>query len=268
MLINTLDVMNTKPGILPSELKRLSRWVKLFIWATVIGGLLTIMHGLHVRYDPGAARHYGRVAHVHIGGRDFAVPGEYIRGPLPTEANAKQLYIWLTLPNYEPYKGDFIEEESPVPIGYRHLIVLIDDTASATDLAVRYNARRNGPESIFTPKDTADLYGLHRTFVWYANPRFHDTYITSDLYHIEDARNEIATFVACGVDKPPPQNPMCEHFFQDGRLIYKVAYSKKSLAQWHEIETRVHSLVDSFSCEPANIPDISTIKKGLKPCPP
>src|SRR5262249_2389407 len=159
----------------------LYRWAKVFLLLGIVAGALNLIHNAHVRFDPGADRHDGRVVHVRIGGRDFAVPGEYIRGPVP-RGDAKQLYLWLTLPNYEPYQGDYVEGKNPVPIGYRHLIVLIDDTAFTTDLNFRFHAYRDSTYLI--PREADGLYGLKRTEIYRQVPRDVKPYLWADLYSV------------------------------------------------------------------------------------
>jgi len=261
------------PSLTPNELKKLHRLVKLFLALGIVGGLLGIIHNIHVRFDPGAERHYGHVTHVHIGGRDFAVPSEYIRGPLP-HGQVKQLYVWLTLPDYKPYLGDFSESRNPIPIGYRHVMVLIDDTSFTTDLQFRYNAYRNGPNSIFTPKDTSDLYGLRRTLVYYSTPRSEAPFIKSDLYYIKGPNGNVSTFIDCMPDDSnhsvdQRHNPFCTtHEFQDGLLLYSISYSKVNLPHWRDIETRIHRLIEGFACISATNSKLLTPTNGEKLCPP
>jgi hypothetical protein len=257
--------MNTK------EINRLGRRIALFLCVAIVGGLLTIIHGLHVRFDPGAERHYGRLVHYRIGGRDFAVPDEYVRGPRPTRGEqSKQLYIWMMLPDFTPYRGFDIEAKaSDTPVAERHVMLLIDDTAFTTDLAFRYNAHRNGPENIFTPKDTRDIYGLHRSLIYRLPPRVPKQFVWSDLYYFQGVDKRVTTFIDCSRDDPNPHRyPQCgNHQFQDGRLLYNISYGKWNLPHWKEIETRVHDLIESFSCVSTNASDISTQKEGMKPCP-
>lgn len=263
--------MKTNFGLPTSEVSRLGRRLKLFFCVAIVGGLLTIMHGLHARFDPSVAAHYGHLIHYRIGGRDFAVPDEYIRGPRPARGEqSKQLYLWLMLPDYTPYRGfDTEAKASSVPVAERQVMVLIDDTAFTTDIAFRYSAHRNGPNNIYKPEDVEDLYGLHRTLIW-SNTRSSSPFIKSELYHFDDADGNVQIFIACMKDDPHPQRyPQCgNHQFQDGRLLYNISYGKLNLPHWHEIETRVHDMIESFSCLPKNPSDSSTHTKGQEPCPP
>lgn len=93
------------PELTPTEYKRLYRWAKGFLIVAIIASALGLLQNFHHYFDLGSDRHWGQVVHVRIGGRDFAVPGEYIRGPKPTNGDAKHLYIWLTLPDYLPYES-------------------------------------------------------------------------------------------------------------------------------------------------------------------
>ena len=236
----------------------------------LIAVLFLLLSGVGACAEKKADWQSKRVTHVHIGGRDFAVPNEYFRGPIPHEPESKRLYVWMMLPDYAPYRGELavgtnLEEAWP-----RHLSVLIDDTAVATDLAFRYNATRYGPNNIFKPEDVSDAHGLHHTLVWYSNARSPTPFIESDLYYSQSDKGTVVTFAACDRDDPHVHpHPMCEEFFQDGRLLYKIGYRKTNLHNWHEINDHVHRLIDAFSCVPTNAA-VNTAKnnnKGNKVCP-
>jgi hypothetical protein len=262
---------NSVQGSDAKKTRQLYRFAKLFLVVSIVASIFGILHNIHAHFDPGADRHYGHVTHVHIGGRDFAVPDEYIRGPRPTEANAKQLYIWLMLPDYAPYQSFDVEKaKSTVPVAERQISVLIYDMAFTTDLAFRYHASRNGPQSIFKPKNVPDLYGLHHTLVWYSNARAPQPFINSDLYYFQGSDGKVKTFIDCTRDDPDPHRyPQCtNHDFQDGRLLYEMHYGKWNLPHWREIEDHVHSLIESFACVPTTNRNSSNLSNGAKPCPP
>src|SRR5438132_14179145 len=79
------------------------------------------------------------------------------------QINSKQLLLWMMLPDYAPYDGEFEKFKDIEPVWSKHINVLISDTAYTTDLNCRYNERRNGPLSLFSPEGVEDLYELHRT---------------------------------------------------------------------------------------------------------
>jgi hypothetical protein len=260
--------MTILPTLTPDEHTRLYRLAKLFLVIGIVGSLLGILHNTHVRFDPGAERHYGHVTHVHIGGRDLAVPDEYFRGPRPHEAQSKQLYLWMMLPDYLPYDGELESGKDLESAWPRHLSVLIDDTAFTTDLQYRYDVSRNRYFRI--PKDDGDSYGLHKANIYLKRPQDSQPAILEELYSETSSDGQIRTFIDCDRDDPHVHpHPMCaNHEFQDGRLLYIIGYRKTNLPHWHDIEDRVHNLIESFSCVSKSNPNVSTSSNGAKPCPP
>lgn len=252
------------------EAKRLHRWIIFFFLTGIIGSILHVLP----RADSLRANSPVQKTHVHIGGRDFAVPNEYFRGPIPREKESKQLYIWAMLPDYEPYRDEFNRAHNQDDINAiwnKHILVLIDDTAYTTDLKFRYNARRNGPDSIYKPKDVPDVFGLHHTLVYYSNPRVPEPYVENDLYY-KKIGGQIEEFAACDRDDPTARlHPGCKHVFQDGRMLYALTYRKTHLPEFSEIQNRIHTLVESFSCAPNSSDKKAPPEKteeGMQICPP
>jgi hypothetical protein len=251
----------------PTDLIKQRRWVKLFLTIAIVSGLLALLQNIHLHFDPMAERHYGQLVHVRIGERDFAVPSEYFRGPIPHE-ETKSLYFWMMMPDYSPYRGEIKGDRAELRAAWdRHLMVRIEDTNYTNDMFSRYNAMRNGPMSIYKPEDVADRYGLRRTLVWKKNSQSHDLFINTDLYSSTSADGKLLLFVSCGRDDDTV-NPGCSfHEFTDGRLLYTLTYRKSNLPKWQEMQSRVHNLIESFSCVPYSSSISTKIHTGEKICP-
>lgn len=254
------DILNLdlKSRMTKVEAKRLHRWILLFL---IIGIISPILHALPRAKDIQS----GKTTHVHIGGRDFSIPNEYFRGPHKQEAESKRLYLWVMMPDYTPYSGEFEHTKDLRPVWLRHISVLIDDTAHSTDLKFQYNAARNGYGSAYDPKDVPDMFGFHRTLV-YSNPKSSKPFINSEIYYSTNPDKSIRAFAACEQDDPNPKySSACRYSFQDGRLLYNLDYRKDNLIKSLAIENDVRKLIESFSCVPSNQ---ASQKEGIKLCPP
>lgn len=250
----------------PKTLTSLRRWAKIFLLIGIITSASGIAHNIYVHFNPAAERTYGRLVHVSIGGRDFAIPSEYFRGPLPHGAT-KRLHLWVMMPDYTPYKGEVTGDQAQISAGWeRHLIVNIDDTRVANDLASHYERQRSGLTSYVT-QDVPDAQGMHRTLVWRSTPRSSQPFIDHDLYYQTAEDGKLRAFVSCDRDDAA-KHPGCSfHEFQDGMLLYTLSYRKSNLPKWRQIQSGVHNLIESFSCVPQS-KDISTKTHiGDKTCP-
>jgi len=252
----------------PKEIKRQRRWVKVFLTIALISGALALLQAVHLHFDPMAERHYGRLVHVRIADRDFAIPSEYFRGPIP-RGKTNSLYLWLMMPDYTPYRGEITGNLDEIAAAWRrHIIVFVDDEASRNSFASRYTALRNGPEGIYRPQDVADVYGLHHTLVWYSNAKWPDPWIVHDLYFQNDASGQPLMFVACDRDDAAKYPGCSFHVFRDGQLTYTLNYRKANLPKWQEMQTRVRDLIESFSCVPKSNSTSTNNNNGEKICPP
>lgn len=234
----------------PRQLARLRKYTKLFLIISVIGCLMSALVAVHGHFDPFSQRVYGRLVHVEIGGRHFAIPSEYFRGPIP-QGKTNSLYLWMMMPEYAPYKGEVKGERKQMRAAWdQHLIVRVDDTNSASDMASQYNAFRNGPLNIYKPQDVEDAFGLRHTLVWHSNARSPDPWILHDLYYQNDADGQLLGFISCGRDDKATHPGCTYHEFTDGRLLFTLSYRKSNLPRWRQMQDRVRELFQNFSCVP------------------
>jgi hypothetical protein len=244
------------------NLRALRRWAKLFLAVAILTAFLGYFHQLYLRFNPAAERHYGRLVHISIGGRDFAIPSEYFRGPLPPE-KTDRLHLWVMQPDYTPYRGEISGDRAHIDAGWeRHLIVNIEGVSPTSGLDAHYKRQRSGSLA-YVAQDMEGDYGLHRTLVWRSTPRSNKPFIDHDLYYDIGPDGRVTTFVSCMRDDWPG-SPVCSfHEFQIGELLYTVSYRKSNLPKWRDIQQGVADLIEGFACSP-----FSAAADGrVKPCP-
>lgn len=249
------------------EFKRQRRWVKVFLTVALVSGALALLQAIHLHYDPMAERQYGRLVHVRIADRDFAIPSEYFRGPIP-QGDTDRLHLWMMMPNFTPYRNEISGNPKQIGEGIkRHLIVDIENAERTNGLASRYNANRNGPLNSFRPQDVDSEFGLRHTYVWYSNKRSPDPWILNDLYYQEGADRRVTLFIRCDRDDASTFPGCSFHEFQDGRLLFTLSYRKANLPNWQDMQSRVQDLIDSFSCVPHSTSISNENHNGEKLCP-
>jgi hypothetical protein len=249
------------------EFKRQHRWIKVFLTVALVSSALALLQALHLHFDPMAERHYGRLVHVRIGDRDFAIPSEYFRGPIP-RGQTNNLHLWVMMPDYTPYRGEISGDRAHIDAGWeRHLIVNVEDIEHTNDLASRYLANRDGPNFIFQPQDLEDRYGIHHTQSWYSNARSPEPWIVHDLYFNTAPDGTVSEFISCDRDQPDIVAICSFHDFTMGRLIFTLSYRKSNLPKWKLIHDHVITLFDQFSCVPYSKSISTKNNKGDKICP-
>jgi len=255
------------PGLTPEDIKKQKRWVKVFLFIAIVSGVLALLHVIHLHFDPMAERRYGQFIHVNIGDRDFAIPSEYFRGPIP-RGKTDRLHLWMMMPDYTPYAGEISGDRTRIDAGWeRHLIVNVEDLDRTNDLASRYRANRSGPNSIFLPQDVEDRYGLKHTLSWYSNARSPEPWIVHDLYFRNGPDGTVSEFISCDRDQPTVIALCSFHDFTMGRLIFTVSYRKSNLPKWEQIHNHILALFDKFSCIPYSTSISNKNDKGDKICP-
>ena len=184
---------------------------------------------------------------VRIGGREYRVPANYVRGTLSKTHEQETLLLLALWPNMD---GRTSENYAHFRVGDhgRKILMLLTDfgqyqVSAFKGLENRLNTRmeNSGPLEARGKVD-----GLEHLV-----PVGKGRRLTRYEIFVQRTEGKLESFIACSPDGSVPF-PGCIHWFAIGKdILAEVTYGKPYFPEWRQIQRSVVSLLDRFEAETA-----------------
>lgn len=226
------------------EMKRLRRWVWIFVAVSVVVGIAHSCNGIYKRFNPDSPYVQAKRAaddpmaltrHVRINGVDLRIPIPYFESRIPGEGEQTDALLQTMYPGFGPLRESrrAIRERGE---WYRNVRWLIQDSSK----------RKNIDELLPSAMQSNDATGFVRVehgLHYYTQPEgvknSHEMWIEGDL------QNPVS-FITCS--KQDQINvPQCAHLVWQGRLFYRISYDRRMLAEWQAIRAGILGLTADFT---------------------